>query len=105
MSMTSILLPVLAAPARRAVTLVRYSMRAKFHEGRNDEDEDMQHRHGIARHAHELAARISTESTSARRYHLRMARFHKERGDHHGRRAHAQQRAADARARGQHAGQ
>lgn len=58
-----------------------------------------------ARHAHELTARSPTESTSACRYRLRMARFHKERGDHHGRRAHAQQRAADARARGQHAGQ
>lgn len=152
MSLTSILLPVLAAQARRAVTLddatpeddfdpaaewdampaldddavaldgdfkghpfrgnqyrrqnrrsstaVRYSMRAKFHEGRNADDEDMQHRHGIARHAHEMAARSSTESTSARRYHLRMARFHKERMDHHGRRAGAQRRAADARARG-----
>lgn len=156
MSLTSILLPVLAAQARRAVTLdstdpeddfdpaaewaampvldddavaldgdfkghpfrgnqyrrqnrrsstaVRYSMRAKFNEVRNADDEDMAHRHGIAHHALELAARTANDDTSARNYHLRMARFHKERTEHHGRRAQAQKRAADARARGQHAG-
>ena len=80
----------------RSAKAVHASMRAKYHETHKASDAKMRYHHSAA-HSHHASAlqafkEINDHSEAferSKRYHTIMARFHKERMDHHGRQMQA----------------
>lgn len=80
----------------RSRKAVHASMRAKYHETHKASDAKMRYHHSAAHNHHTNALQAFKEINDhpeafdrSKRYHTIMARFHKERADHHGRQMQA----------------